>query len=230
MIELLRGTRVLECGSLLCGDTLGGLLGALGADVVKIEAPRRGDYLRDILGQIIPHHSPAHLQFNAHKRSVSIDLTKDAGVEVFWRLLEGADIFVDGNLATACDQLGIGYDAQRARRPSIIYCQYTGLGASGPYAPIPTHGYSMNALAGDLPAEIGEDGLMHQRLPVGILPTKGAEGTNAGAVWAAYAAAAALVRSLRTGEGCYLDVSAADAVVASVALAHSYTLNEHRLT
>lgn len=61
---LLSGIKVLESAQLFNGDTLGALLGDLGADVVKIESPFRGDYLRDFLGQVTPHNSPAHLQVN----------------------------------------------------------------------------------------------------------------------------------------------------------------------
>lgn len=114
---LLSGVRVLESAQLFNGDTLGALLGDLGADVIKIESPFRGDYLRDMLGQIAPHNSPAHMQINKNKRSVALDLRKDAGREVFWKLLATADVFVDGNAADAMTKLGVGYEAQRARRP-----------------------------------------------------------------------------------------------------------------
>ena len=67
---------------------------------------------------------------------------------MFWRLHAGADVFVDGLLAGACDRMGIGYDAQRARKPDIVYTHCSGFGADGPYAAIPTHGQMMNALAG----------------------------------------------------------------------------------
>ena len=113
MSDLLAGIRVIESAALYNGDSLGMLLGDMGADVIKVESPFRGDYLRDFLGQITPHHSPAHLQVNKNKRSVTLDLRKDAGREVFWRLLDTADVFVDGNAADACEKLGIGYEAQR---------------------------------------------------------------------------------------------------------------------
>ena len=116
MSDLLAGIRVIESAALYNGDSLGMLLGDLGADVVKVESPFRGDYLRDFLGQITPHHSPAHVQVNKNKRSVALDLRKEAGREAFWRLLDTADVFVDGNAADACEKLGIGYAEQRARK------------------------------------------------------------------------------------------------------------------
>ena len=97
MLKQLEGVRVLESATLFNGDHLGTLLGDLGADVIKIESPFQGDYLRDFLGQITPHHSPAHVQVNKNKRSVTLNLRTDEGKDLFWRLLDTADVFVDGN-------------------------------------------------------------------------------------------------------------------------------------
>jgi crotonobetainyl-CoA:carnitine CoA-transferase CaiB-like acyl-CoA transferase len=113
-------------------DHVGMLLADLGADVIKLEAPRSGDYLRDILGQIAPHHSPAHLQFNRGKRSLALDLKRPDALPVFWRLLGTVDVFVDGNVQGVCDRLGIGYAEQQKVKPDIVYCQNSGFGAEGP--------------------------------------------------------------------------------------------------
>ena len=131
MSELLSGIRVIESAMLFNGDTVGAHLGDVGADVIKVESPSGGDYLRHFLGQITPGHSPAHVQINRNKRSVTIDLRSAAGKAVFWRLLATADVFVDGNSADACEKLGIGYEEQRLHKPDILYCQYSGFGAAG---------------------------------------------------------------------------------------------------
>ena len=213
------------------GDHLGMQLGDLGADVIKVECPGRGDYLRDMLGQIVPHHSPAHLQVNKNKRSVTLDLRTEAGREVFWNLVATADVFVDGNAADALDRLGIGYDAQVAVKPDIVYCHYTGFGATGPYAPIPTHGQMMNALAGGMPVLMGEDGLVHPApgRPYMGGTVSGGEATAAGGVYAAFHVAAALVRRDRTGRGCRLDVSGAEAVLSAAWIGATYNLNYERI-
>jgi len=230
-VGLLSGIRVLESAQLFNGDTLGALLGDLGADVIKIESPFRGDYLRDMLGQVAPHYSPAHLQINKNKRSVALDLRRDEGREVFWRLLATADVFIDGNAADAMTKLGVGYEQQKARRAEIVYCQYTGYGATGPYATIPTHGQMMNAAAGGTPVEMGEDGFV--RPYRGAQPfngiASGGEGTAAGAAYAAMHVAAALVQRQRTGQGCYIDVAASEAVVSSAWIAATYILNDDRI-
>lgn len=230
-MQLLEGVRVIESAQLFNGDTLGVLLADLGADVIKVESPFRGDYLRDFLGQVKPHYSPAHLQVNKNKRSVALDVRDDRGKEAFFRLLQTADVFVDGNASDALSRLGIGYLQQKAAKPDIIYCQYSGFGATGPYAPIPTHGQMMNAAAAAVPLYLGEDGLVRQnRGPQffnGI--TSGGEGTAAGAVYAAYHVAAALVRRARTGEGSHIDVAASEAVISSAWIAATYTLNNDRI-
>jgi len=232
MSRLLEGVRVIEAAVLFNGDSLGMLLADLGADVIKVESPGRGDYLRDFLGQIAPHHSPAHMQVNKNKRSVGLDLHDDADRQTFFELLSTADVFVDGFAGDACAKLGIGYDAQRAVKPDIIYCQYSGFGSTGPYASIPTHGRMMNALAGGTPQQAGPDGFaapdQAPRLMGGI--ESGGEGTAAGAAHAALHVAAALFARERTGQGCFLDASAADAVLSSAWIAATYALNEHRIT
>ncbi|HZI44053.1 MAG TPA: CoA transferase, partial [Ilumatobacter sp.] len=158
MTGLLDGVRVLEVAVLFNGDLVGQHLGDLGADVIKIESPGRGDYLRDMLGQIVPHQSPAHLQVNRNKRSVTLDVRADEGRELFWTLLEQTDVFVDGLLSGACDRMGIGYDEQRRRKPSIVYCHCSGFGATGPHAAIPTHGQMMNAAAAGVALSLDADG------------------------------------------------------------------------
>src|SRR4051794_27931851 len=165
MTRLLDGIRVLESAQLFNGDRLGGLLADLGADVIKVESPGRGDYLRDFLGQITPHHSPAHVEVNKNKRSITLDLRTDAGRAVFWHLLETADVIVDGNVAGTMDALGVGYEAVRARKPDIVFAHYSGFGAAGPYAGIPTHGQMMNSLVAGTPTARDDDGFLHPRIP-----------------------------------------------------------------
>lgn len=232
MSELLAGVRVIECATLRNGDNVGMLLGDLGADVIKVESPRRGDHLRAIGGQITPQHSSAHIQFNRNKRSVALDLRSPAGTAAFWRLLDTADVFVDGYVAGACDRLGIGYKAQRERNPGIVYCQHSGFGAESPYAAIPTHGQMMDALAGRFPTVRGDDGFLH-RVPLTATPTGtqgGGDPTLVGALYAVTYILAALLRRASTGSGTYIDVAGADAAVTSASTVLVSEINAHRVT
>jgi crotonobetainyl-CoA:carnitine CoA-transferase CaiB-like acyl-CoA transferase len=200
--------------------------------VIKVESPGRGDYLRDMLGQIVPHQSPAHLQVNRNKRSVTLDVRADEGRDVFWKLLATADVFVDGLLGGACDRMGIGYEEQRRRQPSIVYCHCSGFGATGPYAAIPTHGQMMNAAAAAVSVGIDDDGFVRQRPNDELMygTSGGGDGTTAAAIHAALRTAAALVRRDRTGEGAFIDAAGADAVIAQGWIGAVYGWNEQRLT
>jgi crotonobetainyl-CoA:carnitine CoA-transferase CaiB-like acyl-CoA transferase len=232
MSDLLAGVRVLEAAVLFNGDHLGMQLADLGADVIKIESPQRGDYLRDMLGQITPHHSPAHLQVNRNKRSLTLDLRSERGREVFRDLLLTADVFVDGFRAGVCDEMGVGYAAQRQVKPDIVYCHCSGFGSRGPYAPIPTHGQMMNALAAATPVRMEPGGLVRRFAPDELMggTTGGGDGTAAAGTHAALHVVSALLRRDRTGQGCYLDAAGADAVIANGWIGAIYGLNEQRLT
>jgi formyl-CoA transferase len=232
MTGLLDGIRVLEVAVLFNGDVVGQHLGDLGAEVIKIESPGRGDYLRDMLGQIAPHQSPAHLQVNRNKRSITLDVRTDAGREVFWKLFETADVFVDGLISGACDRMGIGYAEQRSRKPSIIYCHCSGFGATGEYRAIPTHGQMMNAAAAAVTVGLDSDGFVRHHANDELMygTSGGGDGTTAAAVHAALRTVAALVRRDRTGEGALLDAAGADAVIAQGWIGAVYGWNESRIT
>jgi formyl-CoA transferase len=228
--NLLDGVRVVESAVLLNGDTVGMLLGDLGADVIKVESPPAGDYLRYFLGQIVPGVSVAHAQVNRNKRSVLLDLTADDDRETFWRLIDTADMFVDGNRPGVCDKLGVGPDAMRARKPSLVYVQHTGFGATGPYAPIPTHGMLMNALVGAHAVQHGEDGLLERGSFEDDGANLGGEATSVGALHAALQAVAALVRARETGVGAYIDVAGSDATAMTAWLPIVLQRNAERIT
>jgi formyl-CoA transferase len=222
MSRLLAGIRVVELSVLLNGATTGMMLADLGADVVKVESPFLGDYIR------IPSTLHLHAQVNKNKRSLALDLSSPAGREVMHRLVAGADVFLTNMLPRTTAKLGVSYEQLEEVNPSLVYCQVTGFGATGPLADIPTHGQMMDAMAGSLPGEIGPDGLARARRPPLVRSgslTAGGEATATGAVYAALHVAAALARKAATGEGCAIDVAAADAVVASAWTSFAVQLN-----
>jgi crotonobetainyl-CoA:carnitine CoA-transferase CaiB-like acyl-CoA transferase len=232
MFKLLDGIRVLETALLFNGGQVGMIFADLGAEVIKIEDCKRGDYIRDILGQVGDRESPAHLQVHKNKKSVALDVRTDRGREIFFDLLKTADVFVDGLRAGVCDAMGIGYAAQKRIHPGIVYVQCTGYGADGPYASIPTHGYQMTALAGGMPAKMGDDGVVHRRYRVQYMGGTEESGSASllGAQAAAMAAMAALTRRVRGGEGAYIDVAASDAVIAASWQGVVYKVNYDRIT
>ncbi|MGD9990668.1 CaiB/BaiF CoA transferase family protein [Pseudonocardia sp.] len=230
MRTLLEGVRVLDSGILLGGST-GMHLADLGADVIKIESPTVGDYLRDFLGQVTPHHSPAFMECNRNKRSVALNLKQERGREVFYELLATADVFIDGFVAGQAEKLGIGYEAQRRAKPDIVYLQFTGFGSNGPYATVPTHGLLMNALAGAIPVAVDERGWVVDAPNEDVWEgtTSGGDASASAAAYAAMYILAALVHRARTGEGCRLDAAGSDAVIAAGHVAAVTNLNFERI-
>src|SRR4051795_5876315 len=119
MTGLLEGVTVVETGVLITVDHLGRLLGDEGADVVKVETPGLGDYLRNIMTRFAPDWSTFHLALNRNKRSLTCDARSDEGQEVLRRLLARADVFITGNVGDTNRKLGLDYDSVAAVRPSI---------------------------------------------------------------------------------------------------------------
>ncbi len=229
MAGLLKGVKVIESAMLFTGDYTGQLLADEEADIIKLEAPGRGDYLRDFLGQVKPHkkgHSPMHITVNRNKRSVTVNLKSDEGKDIFWKILKNADVFIDGNMPGATEKLGIGYEDQKKVKPDIIYGHVTGLGATGPYSMSPTHGLSMNALAGTEACAVDDRGLA---VRVGDGLTGAGMGISVGPMYLAYGIAAALYRREKTGKGTYLEVGCSDAVVAQAWISVINKLNADKI-
>jgi len=205
MYSLLKGIRVIEL-ALLAPDLLGMHLADLGADVIKVEEPPDGDYLRVIGFRKVRGLSLMHLRWNRGKRSVTLDLKRSEGRELLGRLAAGADVFIDGLRAGAAARLGAGYEDIRAGNPAIVYCSISGAGQSGPYARLATHGVAYDAFAGLAPPALRGDGApaIPRYTPVGMF---------AGPLYAAMAVCAALVRAKATGAGCHLDIAELDAAV-----------------
>ena len=135
----LEGIRVLDLGRHLAGPTCAQFLGDLGADVIKIENPERGEDGRaagppffDANGPAEKGESAFFLSANRNKRSLAMDIKGPEGKELFRRLADTADVVVENFRPGVMDALGIGYDEISARNPRIIYCSLSGFGADGP--------------------------------------------------------------------------------------------------
>lgn len=231
MIRLLEGIRVLECALLPTGDQTSRLLGDLGADVIKIERPGTGDYLRELGDRITPQNSVFHLLCNRNKRSVELDLRSDEGRKIFFELLRTADVFVDGFAGDACDKLGIGYAEQKAAKPDIIYTQASGFGARGDYSQIPVHGYMMGAVAGQSQYEVSDEGMVTEVVaPEGLYFSGSIDGPLSTALYAALTTVAAVRHRDKTGEGAYIDAAGADAVLANQSLDAVMAWNYDQIT
>src|SRR5438105_1928243 len=142
----LDGIRVLDLSRLLPGPYLTMILADLGADVVKVEDPRVGDYLR-ALPPSKGGMAGRFLAINRGKRSLALDLKAPAGKDALLRMAERADVVVESFRPGVLDKLGVGWAALSARNPNIIVCSISGYGQTGPYVDRAGHDLNYIALA-----------------------------------------------------------------------------------
>lgn len=145
----LDGIRVLDLSRLLPGPYASHILASFGADVIKIEKPGEGDYMREYLPQTQGFNA-TFLTINRGKRSISLDLRRPAGQDVFRALVERSDVVLDGFRPGVMDKLGLGYQALSEVNPKIIYAALTGYGQTGPNAQQAGHDLNYLALSGML--------------------------------------------------------------------------------
>ena len=127
----LSGIRVLDLSRLLPGPYCTMLLADMGAEVIKIETPRVGDYARFLPPEV--GLSGLFAAVNRNKKSVALNYRNPRGKEIFLRLAREADVVLEGFRPGVVDRMGIGYEAARGVNPRIIYCSLSGYGQSGPY-------------------------------------------------------------------------------------------------
>ena len=204
----LSGVKVLDLGILIPAALTSGKLAALGADVVKVEQPPRGDRVRLVPPFGDDGQSPQHMGQNWGKRSIGLDVRTPEDREVIIALAQQADVIVENQLAGFWAAQGIDFAALRRERPALIVCSVTGFGQTGPWAKLPSHGLNMDALGDTLNVD-WEDGQPHRGW------TFTSWGNELGTAFAAMAIAAALVSARTTGEGAWIDLSCWDALVES---------------
>ena len=206
MYSLLEGVRVLEL-SLLAPDLLGMHLADLGAEVIKIEQPPRGDYLREIGSRKLHGLNLMHLRWNRGKKSVALDLKRQEGQALLHRLTERSQVLINGLRAGAAERCGAGYPTISKLNPAIVYCSLSGTGQSGPYSRLATHGVAYDAFAGLAAPTMHADGT--PRIPGSYVPV----GMFSAPLYAAVAVCAALTQAARTGKGAYVEIAEMDAAV-----------------
>jgi crotonobetainyl-CoA:carnitine CoA-transferase CaiB-like acyl-CoA transferase len=193
---MLDGIRVLDLSRVIAGPYCATLMADLGADVVKVERPGRGDDLRAWRGDGM---SAAFAAINRGKRGIAVDLQQTEGSKLVFELARRADVVVENFLPGVADKLGLGYAAVSSVNPAVVYVSVTGFGQTGPHAR--RAGYNTIAQ--------GMSGIMALTGMPGHPPTKvgGSVADLAAALWAFGVASAALAHRLRTGQGQHLDVS-----------------------
>ena len=199
MFAPLAGIRVVDLTSSLAGPTCTQILAALGADVVKVEHPQRGDEARAWGPRFWEGGSVMFFAANASKRSLALDVKDERGKEVLLRLVDRADVFVQSLRAGTAERLGLGTDELRARNPRLVYCSIGAFGRRGPLAGQPGYDPLMQAFAG-IVSLTGEPDRPGVRVGASLVDI----GTG---VWAALGIVAALYERAQTGVGREVDVA-----------------------
>ena len=134
MSGALAGIKVIEAASYVTGPFASQLLADLGAEVIKVEEPKRGDPFR---GWGERNYSATFCSLNRNKKSVTVDFRTDEGRDVLIKLLTGADVFIQNFRPGVLDKRGLGYDDIKKLNSKIVYCSISGFGPKGPYRDMP---------------------------------------------------------------------------------------------
>lgn len=230
MSSPISGIRVLDLTRLLPGAFCTMILADLGAEVIKIEEPGIGDYMR-YMPPLVNGVSIYHIILNRNKKSISLNLKNDEERKLFLELARNSDVVVEGFRPGVACRLGIDYNIVKNINPGVIYCSITGYGQSSVYAYRAGHDLNYISLAGILSASQKTC----ENLPA-IPPVQIAD--LSGGVLASLSILAALIQRERTGRGVYIDISMTDSsllwnivnVAVCIALNRQPSLEDLKLT
>jgi formyl-CoA transferase len=195
MSDALEGIRVIEMASYVTGPFAGVMLADLGADVIKVEEPGKGDPFRGWGDKL---YASNFRSLNRNKKSLTLDIRKDEGRDVLLKLLDKADVFIENFRPGTMEKRGLGYEQVQKRNPRIVYCSISGFGRTGPYRDLPgydTVGQAMSGLLSLLtdPGEPKGMGISFSDHLTGM--------------YACYGILAALMNRTITGEGQQVETS-----------------------
>ena len=202
---LLSDVTILDLTRLLPGGYCTLLLADLGADVIKVEEPGRGDYVR-WTAPIVDGESASHRALNRGKRSITLNLKEADGVRLFRELATHADVVIESFRPGVLDRLGVGYQVLSGSNEGLVYCAITGYGQDGPYRDMVGHDINY----------IGYGGVLSMTGPPNgppVIPGVQIGDLGGGGMMAAVGILAALLERRSTGRGRFVDVSMLDGVV-----------------
>src|SRR5919106_2385764 len=191
----LSGINIIEAASYVTGPFASQLLADMGADVIKIEEPERGDPFR---GWGDRNYSATFCSLNRNKRSATLDLRTDEGREIMLQLAAKADVLIENFRPGVMDKRGLGYEGVKALNPRIVYCSISGFGQTGPYRDMPGYDTIGQARSGLLSL------LTDPGKPQGMGISFSDHLTG---MYACYGVLAALMNRTLTGEGQLVETS-----------------------
>lgn len=203
----LQGVRILDLTRVLAGPFCTMLLGDMGADIIKIEEPGKGDDTRGY-PPFLNGYSAYFTNLNRNKKSLTLDLKKPEAKETFWQLVKTADIVIENYKPGTMEKLGLSYEKAKAVNPKIIYASISGFGQYGPYKDRPGYDIIGQAMGGLMSVSGWPDSP----------PTRSgtAMGDILGGLNCCIGILAALKSRDNTGVGQHVDVSLVDSVVSSM--------------
>jgi CoA:oxalate CoA-transferase len=208
MSPALSGIRVLDLSNVLAGPLCAYQLALLGAEVIKVEAPKTGDLARQLGADPALNARGMGASFlaqNSGKKSITVNLKSESGKEVLRRLVRSADVLVENFRPGVMERLGLGYPNLREFNAALVYCAISGFGQRGPMRDAPAYDQIIQGMSGMMSVTGTEDGdPLRAGYPVA---------DTVGGITAAFAIAAALVGRGRTGEGSFIDVSMLDSAI-----------------
>ncbi len=204
----LEGIRVLDLSRVLAGPFATQLLGDLGAEIIKVEAPGRGDETRSWGPPFANGEAAYYLSVNRNKKSITVNLKTPEGVDIVKRLAKISDVFIENFKVGGLQKLGLGYDVIHRENPRIIYVSITGFGQSGPYRERPGYDFIIQGMCGVMSVTGEPDG---EPMKVGVAWTDVITG-----LFAANAILAALIEREKSGLGQYIDISLLDSAIAAM--------------
>ena len=218
MTQALTGIRVVDLTNNQAGPSCGQMLAWLGADVIKVEEPGKGDPARHSLKDRADADSLFYLSFNGNKRSLTLNLKHERAKEIFRTLLKTADVLLENFGPGVMERLGFGWPALQAINRRLVFASIKGFGSYGPYRDYKSYEPIAQAMGGSMSVTGTPDGP-----PMYVWPSIGDSGTGMHCV---IGILAALMQRHATGEGQQIEVSMQDAVVNLIRV----SLRDHQRT
>ncbi|MFE8699653.1 CaiB/BaiF CoA transferase family protein [Cytobacillus sp. FJAT-54145] len=201
----LDGVRVLDLTRLLPGPYCSLMLADFGADVIKVEDPKLGDYARwgepKIEGQ-----SAMFMSLNRNKRSVTLNLKDEKDKKIFIDLVKTADVLIESFRPGVMERLGLGYEQLKEHQPKLIYCAITGYGQTGPFTSEPGHDLNFLSYAGLLHLQGDPNGKP-------LIPSVQIGDIGGGSLMATIGILLSIIDAQKSGEGQFIDISMLDGAV-----------------